>query len=102
MLSSAENVALAHPVCGASRTPNKTDDYEGAAALAAAVRHSSLVRPEINAALSAAMANGLRDSIKATTVLSLVATAVMLDNSTAVANTAGHQTGSVVSLQHVA
>ena len=88
MLASAEAaVALGQPgVYGDDNIANKTNDINGAATLAAALRESKLAPSIVDDALSAAIAKGLNESTEATAVL--VASAVMTDNSTAVTTTA--------------
>ena len=88
LLASAEaTVALGQPsVYGADNIANKTNDIKGASTLAAALRQSNLTQPVLDNALSAAIAKGLNESSEAAAVL--VANAMMIDNSIAVAVTA--------------
>ena len=80
-------MALGQPgVYGYDNIANATNDISGAAAVAAAIRQSSQSQPTVSQAFSTAIATGLNQSTEATAVL--IATAVMVDSNTAVANTA--------------
>ena len=87
MVSAEATVALGQPgVYGPDNIANTTNDISGAAALAAAIKQSNQTQPAVSQAFSAAIATALNQSTEATAVL--IATAVMVDSSTAVAITA--------------
>lgn len=85
LLASAEaTVARGEPsVFGSDNIANRTNDISGAVALAATVNQSRLARSQVDDGLSAAIAQGLVESSEAAAVL--IASAMMVDNSTATA-----------------